>query len=43
MPCKDIPDIDLSRTLQSLMALFVDQINTFATDITNAIKRKVTE
>ena len=43
MLCEDIQDMDLSRALQSLMALFVEQINIFAADITSVIKSKVTE
>ena len=40
---KDIQDMDLTQALQSLMALFVVQINNFAADITNIIKSKVSE
>ena len=35
--------MDLTQALQSLMALFVVQINNFAADITNIIKSKVSE
>lgn len=41
--CEDIQDMDLTQALQSLMALFVDQVNSFAADITSIIKSKVTE
>lgn len=43
MLCEDIQDMDLTQALQSLMALFVEQINNFAADITHIIKSKVSE
>ena len=39
--CDDIQDMDLTQALQSLMALFLEQLNTFSTDITTIIKSKV--
>lgn len=41
--CKDIQDMDLTQALQSLMALFVEQVNNYAADITTIIKCKVSE
>lgn len=35
--------MDLTQSLQSLMALFVEHINTASADITNVIKNKVSE
>ena len=35
--------MDLTQALQSLMALFVEQITVFAADITTVIKSKVDE
>ncbi len=41
MFCDDIQDMDLTTALQSLMALFVEQLNNLPTEITNIIKSKV--
>lgn len=43
MYCEDIPDMDLTNALQSLMALFVEHISTLPADITSVLKSKVTE
>ncbi len=43
MFCEDIQDMDLTTALQSLMALFVEQISKFSADFTSFIKSKVTE
>ena len=43
MFCDDIQDMDLSNALQSLMALFVEQLSALPVDITTCIKSKVTE
>lgn len=43
MFCEDIQDMDLTNSLQSLMALFVEHISTLSADITSCIKSKVTE
>ena len=43
MFCDDVRDMDLTTALQSLMALFVEQLNTISADITFMIKSKVTE
>lgn len=43
MFCEDIQDMDLTNALQSLMALFVEQISTLSADITDCIKNKVTD
>ena len=43
MFCDDIPDMDLTNALQSLMALFVAHIGASSADITSHIKSKVTE
>lgn len=43
MFCEDIQDMDLTNALQSLMALFVEQISTLSADITDCIKSKVTD
>ena len=43
MFCDDIQDMDLTKALQSLKALFVEQFSAFAADITACIKSKVTE
>lgn len=42
MFCEDIQDMDLTTALQSLMALFTEQISVLSADITNRIKNKVT-
>ena len=39
--CDDIQDMDFVQALQSLMALFVEQLNTFTADITTIIKSKL--
>jgi len=41
MLCEDIQDMDLEQALQSLMALFVEQLNKFSADITDFIKNQV--
>ena len=41
MFCDDIQDMDLTNALKSLMALFMEQLNTFTADITNMIKCKL--
>lgn len=41
--CEDIQDMDLTQALQSLMALFVEQVNNYAANITTIIKSKVSE
>lgn len=41
--CDDIQDMDLTSSLQSLMALFVEHILTLSADITSIIKCKVSE
>ncbi len=41
--CENIQDMDLTNALQSLMALFVEQISTLSADITDCIKSKVTD
>ena len=41
MFCDDIQDMDLTNALQSLMALFMEQLNTFTANITNVIKCKL--
>ena len=41
MCCEDIQDMDLTVTLKSLMALFVEQINTFEEKITKTIQSKL--
>lgn len=43
MLCDDIQDMDLTDALQSLMALFVEQIGELSADITACIKSKVTD
>lgn len=43
MFCEDIQDMDLTNALQSLMALFVEQISTLSADITDCIKSKVAD
>lgn len=43
MFCDDIQDMDLTSSLQSLMALFVEHILTLSADITSIIKCKVSE
>ncbi|MDY4838944.1 MAG: IS4 family transposase, partial [Lachnospiraceae bacterium] len=43
MFCDDIQDMDLTNALQSLMALFVEQVSKLSADITSVIKRKVNE
>ena len=43
MFCDDIQDMDLTSSLQSLMALFVEHILTLSADITSTIKCKVSE
>ena len=43
MLCEDIQDMDLTRVLQSLMALFVEQFSELSADITSSLKSKVTE
>ena len=43
MFCEDIQDMDLTNALQSLMALFVEQLSALSADITARIKSKVTE
>lgn len=43
MFCDDIRDMDLTSALQSLMALFAEQLSTLSADITACIKSKVTE
>ena len=43
MLCEDIQDMDLTSALQSLMALFVEQISELSADITSCLKSKVTE
>jgi len=43
MFCDDIQDMDLTNALQSLMALFVEQISILSADITSVIKSKVNE
>ena len=43
MFCDDIQDMELTNALQSLMALFVEQISGLSADITSVIKCKVTE
>lgn len=39
--CDDIQDMDFVQALQSLMALFVEQLNTFSADIATIIKSKL--
>ena len=41
MFCDDIQDMDLTSALKSLMALFMEQLNTFTADITDVIKCKL--
>ncbi len=41
MFCDDIQDMDLTSALKSLMALFMEQLNTFTADITEVIKCKL--
>lgn len=41
MFCDDIQDMDLTTALQSLVALFVEHLNTVATDITEVVKSKL--
>jgi hypothetical protein len=41
MFCDDIQDMDLTVALQSLMALFVEHLNTASTDITEVLKSKL--
>ena len=43
MFCDDIRDMDLTSALQSLMALFAEQLSALSADITACIKSKVTE
>lgn len=43
MFCDDIQDMDLANALQSLMALFVEQISELSADIITVVKSKVTE
>ena len=43
MFCEDIQDMDLTSALQSLMALFVEQVSTLSADIADCIKSKVTD
>ena len=43
MFCEDIQDMDLTNALQSLMALFIEQISTLSADITDCIKSKVAD
>ena len=43
MFCDDIWDMDLTSALQSLMALFAEQLSALSADITACIKSKVTE
>lgn len=41
MFCDDIQDMDLTTALQSLMALFVEHLNTVAADLTKVVKSKL--
>ena len=41
MFCDDIQDMEFETALQSLMALFVEQLNLLSADITNIIKSKL--
>lgn len=41
MFCDDIQDMDLTIALQSLMALFVEHLNTVSTDVTEVLKSKL--
>jgi len=43
MLCEDIQDMDLTSSLQSLMALFVEQLSELSADTTSCLKSKVTE
>lgn len=43
MFCEDIQGMNLTNSLQSLMALFVEHISTLPGDITSCIKSKVTK
>ena len=43
MFCDDIQDMDLANALQSLLALFVEQISELSADIITVVKSKVTE
>ena len=43
MFCDDIQDMDLTNTLQSLMALFVEYISNLSANITSVIKYKISE
>ncbi len=43
MFCEDIQDMDLTNSLQSLMALFVEHISTLSAEITSCIQSKVTD
>ena len=43
MFCEDIQDMDLTNALQSLMALFVDIVQTFEAKITEIVKSQVSD
>lgn len=41
MFCDDIQDMDLTTALQSLIALFVEHLNTIAADVTELLNSSI--